>query len=201
MSSHSEDVSFFAQSMDSNNNRSMSESFEVDAVKRALENIGSHSKGSSEKERPKYAKESGQRRRGFVQDGEVVVEKQSLKQGARAYRHFVDRGSEAYKMTKISMPAAVEPQKTNHYSDEVLHKLEHLAKYAQKLEEAMSVMQTHLERLEGSNQQLIEQIKTLKPQSRQGKGSMFATVEKEENSQADLYDGGGPEPVKWWIKR
>lgn len=166
---------------------------DVEAVKRALENIGD----SSKKPILKSASKDTIQRRRFTHDHNVIVEKQSLGDLPRKsyFHNFTDK-------EKLHKPA----RKSYVYSDQqgdelkkITHQLELLTEQNQRIEQSLLTLQKHIDRLEKLNNHLSEKINVMSMNSQQ-------LVEKVVNNEGDhekenVVNELGQAPVKWWIKK
>ncbi|MDI2089937.1 hypothetical protein [Commensalibacter oyaizuii] len=198
MSSHQERMSSFTN----DKRQDCVESSDVDAVKRALENIGGNAlKKTTNKTTNKtsikaFNRDNAQRRR-FVQDGEVIVEKHSFVSPQRRSRYFTD-SNEAIKTQKQKEFSDHQNIQTQ---DDVIYHLDKLVSQQQKLEKLLLSMQHHIERLEVTNHVLSEKIDDLQEKNAVSSEIDSCIQDGFYEDTVEINNNEEPEPVKWWIKK
>ncbi|CAK7192933.1 hypothetical protein COMNV_01143 [Commensalibacter sp. Nvir] len=195
MSTSRENTCFFSQTQ-SNHEQNYAKNFDVDAVKKALENIGSSSskKNDALKNRLKL-KESSQRRR-FVQDGDVIVEKLPSNRFTKRVKSQNEDYSLANKHEK-ELYRSSDPLPT---SSEIITLLADLSDKQDKLEKITLTNARMFEQLIKQNTELLQQIQILREQFPLNKKKVADSSEKL-SAKLNYACSVKPEPVKWWIKK
>lgn len=173
------------------------------ALLKALERLGPTKNTHDHTRASSYSKENNpQFRRRFVQDGDVIVEKQTLRP-SRVARNLGDN-TEKNTMTRRSSA-------TNHAHfsngndqkiNDLIQNLKELNSRFSNFEQYIHELEEKLVKTEGKVKILTRQLEELQKDKNNWRNNQKKMRSQSEYNEEEIFipDEEGQEPVKWWIK-